>query len=277
MIYTTIKPILKYLFVFCFVPGFLMAQGDLMVYPKRIIFEGIKRTEQLSLSNTGNDTARYVISIIQIRMTEDGAFETITQPDSAQYFADKYFRFFPRNVVLAPHEAQAIKIQLINASGIKAGEYRSHIYLRSQAEAKPLGEENVKKDSSITVSIVPIFGISIPVLIRVGELSMDINVSNVSFLMEKNTVPVLKMDLERKGNISFYGDITVDHLSIKGKKTRMATATGMAVYTPNALRHFSLELDKNPSVNLHEGTLLIICTDRASKGTKPAQQQLKLQ
>lgn len=281
MIFKTIKPVLKFLFVFIvcfvFVPKSLTAQGDLMVYPKRIVFEGVKRTEQLSLSNTGNDTARYVISVINIRMTEDGAFETIAQPDSAQYFADRYFRFFPRNVVLAPHEAQAVKIQLINTNSIKAGEYRSHIYLRAQAEAKPLGEENTKKDSSITVSIIPIFGISIPVILRVGELSMDINLANVSFLLEKDTIPVLKMDLVRNGNISFYGDIAVDYLSNKGKKTRLATATGMALYTPNTIRHFSIELDKHLGVNFHEGALIIVCTDQASKGIKPAQQQFKLQ
>ena len=79
----------------------LMAQGNLMVFPRRVVFEGSKRSQTLNIANTGTDTARYNISIVQYRMKEDGAFEEITQPDSGENFADKYIRFFPRSVVLA--------------------------------------------------------------------------------------------------------------------------------------------------------------------------------
>src|ERR1700712_3004080 len=125
--------ILKSFFFFLFIIWFqnILAQGDLLVYPKRINFEAGKRTEQLSLSNIGADTARYAISIIQGRMGVDGALEIITQPDSGQNFADKFIRYFPRTVVLPPHEAQAVKFQLINTSELKTGEYRSHLYLRA--------------------------------------------------------------------------------------------------------------------------------------------------
>jgi len=86
-------------------PVHLFAQGDLMIYPKRIIFENLKRAQELSLLNNGKDTARYVISVVQISMKADGSFQTISEPDSGQNFADKNFRFFPRAVVLAPNES----------------------------------------------------------------------------------------------------------------------------------------------------------------------------
>src|SRR5476651_1473462 len=72
------------------------AQGNLIIMPRRVVFEGAKRTQELNLANTGKDTAKYVISVVEYRMKHDGNFELITQPDSGQNFADKNFRFFPR-------------------------------------------------------------------------------------------------------------------------------------------------------------------------------------
>src|SRR6185503_100157 len=86
------------------------AQGNLEIMPMRVVFEGQKKIVALNLANTGNDTARYVISTLEIRMKEDGTFERIEQPDSGQRFASSYIRFFPRSITLAPQEAQVIKI-----------------------------------------------------------------------------------------------------------------------------------------------------------------------
>ena len=68
------------------------AQGDLMLFPKRIVFDGSKKTQEINLANSGKDTARYILSVVQIRMKEDGSFENITEPDPGQNFADKYFQ-----------------------------------------------------------------------------------------------------------------------------------------------------------------------------------------
>ena len=134
------------------------AQGDLLLYPKRIVFEGAKRSQTLNIANNGKDTARYFISVVQMKMKEDGSFETISQPDSGQDFADKNFRFFPRNVVLAPNEAQSVKIQLVNTNDMLPGEYRSHIYFRAEADKKPLGEKDAIQDSgSISVNVIAVF------------------------------------------------------------------------------------------------------------------------
>ena len=51
------------------------AQGDLMLFPKRIIFDGSKKTQEINIANSGKDTARYILSVVQIRMKEDGSFE----------------------------------------------------------------------------------------------------------------------------------------------------------------------------------------------------------
>jgi hypothetical protein len=253
---------------FCtlFVTGNLMAQGNLLIMPKRVVFEGNKRSEELNLANIGKDTATYVISLIQIRMKEDGTFEKITQPDSSQLFADKFLRFFPRSVTLAPNEAQAVKVQLIKTGDLLPGEYRSHLYFRANPVPRPLGEEVVNKnDSTLAVRMTPIFGISIPVIIRRGVSDATVNISALQMDYEKENEIAVNITFNRTGNMSIYGDVLVDHISPQGKITRVGVAKGMAVYTPNAVRRFRLILDKTTAVNYHEGKLKVVYADQSAK------------
>ena len=246
----------------------LMAQGNLMVFPRRVVFEGTKRSQDLNIANTGTDTARYNISIVQYRMKENGEFVEITQPDSGEYFADKYIRFFPRTVVLPPNAAQVVKIQLMKAKDMLPGEYRSHLYFRAVPLEKPLGEKEAPKDTtSISIKIVPIFGITIPVIIHVGESTAKVNITNVSFEMVNDTIPTLNMAFNRTGNMSVYGDITIDYISPRGKVLRVSFIQGMAVYTPNPIRRLKIDVDKALGIDYRRGKFHIVYTSQSD--TKP--------
>jgi hypothetical protein len=255
------------------------AQGDLLITPRRVVFEGSKRSFDLNLANAGRDSATYAISLIQIRMKEDGGFETITQPDPGQRFAESFVRFFPRSVTLGPGEAQVVKIQLTKVNDLTTGEYRSHFYFRAVPKAKPLGEKEQAIDTtSISVKLTPIFGITIPVIIRVGESNTKVTLSELGFTMVNDTIPSIKLIFNRTGNMSVYGDISVDHISMQGKITRVGIANGVAVYTPNAVRRFQLNLGKVPGVDYKSGTLRVIYS--APSDVKPqryAEAELALQ
>ena len=252
------------------------AQGNLLVTPKRVVFEGSKRSEELNIANTGKDSATYVISFIQIRMKDDGTVEQIQQPDSAQLFADKYLRVFPRRVSLAPNEAQTVKLQFVNSGELTEGEYRSHLYFRAVPNQKPLGESETSRDTSISVKLVPIFGISLPVIIRHGESTAKITVSDLSFKMDNNTDPALYFTFNRTGNMSVYGNINVEYLSPSGKATNVGIVKGLAVYTPNKLRRFKVMLDKKSYLDYHTGKLHLVYTDDSNKQVKLAEQELVL-
>ncbi len=263
-------------FSFCF-SSRLMAQGNLLVTPKRVVFEGNKRSEELNLANIGKDTATYLISFIQIRMKEDGTFERITVPDSAQSFADKNLRFFPRSVTLGPNEAQTVKVQITRANDLMPGEYRSHLYFRASQPEKPLGDTIPANDSVLSIHLTPIFGISIPVIIRKGESDATVNIPELNFQIDKDSTPALNITFIRSGNMSVYGDITVDHISPQGKVTRVGIVKGLAVYTPNTKRRFHLALNKTSGINFHSGKLQVVYADESSKAVKLAQQELVLQ
>lgn len=235
------------------------AQGDLLITPRRVVFEGSKRSVDLNLANTGRDSATYAISLIQIRMKEDGGFETITAPDEGQRFADGFIRFFPRTVTLGPNEAQVVKVQLTKTGELTAGEYRSHFYFRAVPKPKPLGVEEKPRDTTtISVQLTPVFGITIPVIIRIGESNTRITLSELAFKIINDTIPQLSMTLKRSGNMSVFGDLAVDHISNQGKITRVGIANGVAVYTPNAVRRFQFNLNKVPGVDYKTGALRVL-------------------
>ncbi|MBW6502417.1 MAG: hypothetical protein K0B05_13585 [Bacteroidales bacterium] len=235
------------------------AQGNLLITPRRVVLEGSKRSFDLNLANIGQDSATYAISLVQIRMTDDGGFETITEPDPGQRFADRYIRYFPRSVTLGPNESQVVKIQLVRTNELSAGEYRSHFYFRAVPKARPLGEADTSQDtSSFSVRLTPIFGITIPVIIRSGETSVNVALTDLSLKLEENSDPGLSLLFNRTGNMSVYGDLTVDHISPQGSVTRVGIAKGVAVYTPNAVRRFQFNLNRVQGVDFRSGTLRVI-------------------
>ena len=252
-----------------FFPFNTRAQGNLLITPKRAVFEGNKKSMDLNLANIGQDTATYAISLVEIRMTEAGSFETITEPDEGQQFASPYLRYFPRTVTLGPNEAQTVKVQLVRSGALESGEYRSHLYFRAVPESKPLGEEEeaLPDPTSISVKLTPIFGITIPVIIRVGQPSVSVTISDLGLTFANDTVPRLIMTFSRSGNASVYGDLAVDHVSDQGKTTRVGIANGVAVYTPNVKREFELSLYNIPGVDYNNGKLVL--TFSAPTDVKP--------
>lgn len=253
-----------------------LAQGNLLVFPKRLIFNENIQSQSINLSNSGTDTARYIISFVQIRMKEDGVFENITQPDPNQYFADPYLRIFPRKVILGPNESQVVKVQLQKTAQMAPGEYRSHLYFRAEADIKPLGESELQKDtSSISVKLIPVFGITIPVIIRKGEVTSTVTLTNAIFQKVNDSIPTVKLDFNRSGNISVYGNIRVNLITPNGKSTRVGDVDGFAVYTPGSLRKCKIELKKG--IDYSKGKLVIsYLTPAEDSGQKIAETEVIL-
>lgn len=238
-------------------PKSVLAQGDLLITPRRVVFEGNKQSQELTLANTGKDTAKYNVSFVQYRMTEAGAFEQITEPDSGQYFADKYLRVFPRSVTLAPNEAQVVRMQFRKMPDMKPGEYRSHLYFRAVPNEKPLGEDAVTDTTSIGIRLIPIFGITIPIIARVGDLPLTVELSQLALDTKTDTVPNLSITFLRSGDKSVFGDISVNWVPDRGESVEVGIVRGIAVYTPNKIRHFTMKLRNLPGVDYTRGKLIV--------------------
>ena len=256
----SLKLTLSFLIALSLPGAVAFAQGDLLLSPIRIVFEGSKKSQEINLANVGKDTATYVISVVDYRMRDDGGFDKIDTPDAGQNFAGPFLRFFPRRVTLAPNEAQVVKLQLIKTNELLPGEYRSHLYFRAVPDETPIGDTlKRKKDTSgISIQLVPVFGITIPVIIRVGENTSEASLSNLIFFSQDK--PTIHFVINRSGNMSVYGDIKVEHINTSGKATEVKVAKGIGIYTPNATRNINLELDGDKGVNYHTGKIRVTYT-----------------
>lgn len=254
----------------------LMAQGDLMIYPKRITFEGIQnRVQNINLSNVGKDTATYKLSYSEIKMDQDGKFISIEEPEPDQRFASPYLRFYPRTITLAPNESQTVKIQLIKTNELQQGEYRSHLYFRAVPKNKVLEkEDSAHKPEGLSISITPVFGISIANLITMGESTTAVTLSNL-VVQHSETGITLFLDFNRTGNMSCYGDIQVNHISPEGITTNTATVKGFAVYSPGNLRKTKIKLNTTSNSDYTKGQLQVIYSPQ-DKGVKYAEATLHL-
>jgi len=240
-----------------FVATAAMAQGDLLINPIRVVFEGQKQNADLNLTNIGKDTSVYMISFLSYRMQQNGSFEQLEKPDTT-FAADKYLRLFPRKVVLPPNESQTIRLQLRKPTNLKQGEYRSHIYFRAEKEKTPLGMKDLRIDSTkMTVSITPIFGISIPVIVRNGNLSNQLSLSDVSVQHVNDTTSILNVTINRSGNKSAYGNLRVEFHPAKGHKVDVGFANGIGVYPEILKRDFALYIKVIEEMKMEGGKLVI--------------------
>ena len=250
------------LLIFIVFPALAEAQGNLLITPRRVVFEGNKTSQEVNLANTGQDSATYTISFVQYRMIPEGTFEQIEEPDPGQRFADKMIRYFPRSVTLAPGEAQMVRMQLRRSSDTEPGEYRSHMYFRAVPEESALGmEEQLEDTTAIGIRLTPIFGITIPVIVRAGDTEAEVSINNMSVESMNDTTAKLSIVFNRSGNRSVYGDLTVDYKPNSGAGMQVGLVRGIAVYTPNETRKFQMDIKKPEGINFTDGKLVVRFTN----------------
>jgi hypothetical protein len=235
-----------------------LAQGDLIVSPARLVFDNKKQTQELNLVNIGKDTAVYTISFVQKNMKEDGSFVNIEKPDEGQMFADPYMRIFPRTIKLAPGKPQVIKLQYTRKSDMADGEYRSHLYFRAEKNGTPLGMADMKIDTTkLVVQLIPVFGISIPIIINSGSVVVASTLSDVKISNEQKDLQTLKFTINRTGNMSIYGDLSVEFAPKKGKPFPVGTMNGVGVYTNIDKRNITINLTNDLDKKLKNGKLKV--------------------
>tara|TARA_R110001606_G_scaffold398020_1_gene576054 strand:- start:2175 stop:3221 length:1047 start_codon:yes stop_codon:yes gene_type:complete len=208
------------------------AAGDLLVAPTRVVLDGERGTE-IILNNIGSETATYRISLELRRMTPDGRLEEVSDEESndIEKAAKAMIRYAPRRVTLPPNQPQAIRLGVRAPEGLPDGEYRAHMLFRAIPEARSVTQEK-PLEGGLSISLTPIYGVTIPVIIRQGNLQATAAIANGR--MEKNPDgQSFAFDLSRSGDRSTYGEIRI----IKpGVGEPIMVARGIAVYPELAMR-----------------------------------------
>jgi P pilus assembly chaperone PapD len=235
------------------------AVGDLTVSPTRVIFEGRDRSTQINLINRGEEAATYRIEFLQYRMQEDGQLVEVQEPNELEKFADKLVRFSPRQVKLEPNQAQTVRLLLRKPKDLPAGEYRSHLLffaVPDEQSGADIERRASTDEEGFSIAITPIFRISIPVIVRHGELAANFNISDVA--LDNSSSPQLSLMVQRDGNRSVYGDLRVNYYSSQSAEPVLLNyAKDFVLYTSTNTRKTSLDLRVPDGVNLNDGELKI--------------------
>jgi P pilus assembly chaperone PapD len=244
------------IFLIGFVQFYICAQGQLLITPARVVFKTNNIKEIINLVNTGEKTESYTVSFVQRRMNEDGSFTEITEPDPDENFADAHLRIYPRSITLKPGEGQVVMLQRRRDGNNKPGEYRSHLYFRSNTNYEALGKTVVDTLTGVDIKLTPVFGMTIPIIFRTGNTSANATLSDLKLDRQEDSNQ-LNFTLNRAGNRSLYGDFTVNYFPVKGESITIAQLNGVAIYTTINKRFMSINLPRTPSINFDEGTIKI--------------------
>lgn len=245
--------------------GAVSGMGDINLYPRRIVIDQRQRIATVGLYNKIAAPGEYEISIRDMVMTsEGGLFPVGNLPEgvSAERLqpAGEMLRWSPRRVRLLGNEAQTVRVMARPPADLPDGEYRSHFMVVSTPPGVDDGFsiENATGNADgtgIGVRIRPRFALSIPVIMRVGETTLDVGLEGMG-LTEADEGTAISMTITRSGTRSAYGDVLV---TMPGSAEPVAIARGVGVYPEIDSRTLSLQLNSEFDASLlQRGSILTV-------------------
>lgn len=264
--------------------GSVGGMGDVNLYPRRIVMDGSQRVASVGLFNRTAAPGDYEISVADLMMTPDGQLRPLEAlppgtPTGRLQSASAFIRWSPRRVELPGSEAQTVRIMARPPADLPPGEYRTHFQVISIPRDTDEGftiEQAVgvagDNGGNIGVVIRPRFGLSIPVIIRVGETTLQVALSEIALARATDGLH-LGVTINRSGTRSAYGDIEVTTPGFDGP---VAVARGVGVYPEIDARRVDLPFVEGfDQARLRPGTRLTIrfIDDDVAPGETLAQQE----
>lgn len=207
-------------------PTAAQAQGDLLVAPTRVILEGSRGTEVI-LSNIGSEEATYRIGLELRRMGPDGRLEPVEKIDAndAEEAALGMIRYAPRRITLPPGQPQAVRLAARPGADLPDGEYRVHMSFKAIPQPREATEQ-AEAPQGVTIQLIPIYGVTIPIIIRHGRVEAQVAINQPQILQGEDG-PELSITLNRAGDSSTYGSLQVTK---PGQEEPLMVLNGVAVY-----------------------------------------------
>lgn len=219
--------------------------GGLSISPTRLVLEPGETSAQVSLFNSSGKTVTYRIEAVELEALREGGYSAVAEGEIPAWSAAQWLRYAPRQVTLAPGERQVVKVIARAPRTSPAGEYRSHLRFSSIPTVKPVedgetsGENDNEADRSVAVSVGLEYRVTIPVILRLGELTGGTEiVSAERHVVAATGQDEVRVTLRRTGSRSDYGVIRV--LDASGAELGMVR--GISVLAPLITRTVTIPL-----------------------------------
>ena len=239
------------------------ARDALQILPTRVVMTD-ETSADLTLINKGDEAGTYRILLRNIRTDDNGQFQEALEAHQGELFADEFVRYSPRRITVDADSNQKVRLVVRKPRNLPPGEYRTHMVFQSLPKEVPNTLDNATQD--VRVSVDPIIEISIPIIIRSGNLNAGVALDELSLTGDN----LLSLQIKRDGNRSVYGDVEVFVNSGKAKGEQAGFAKGVSVYVPNGLRNFLLPLTLPSGFNPSTDDLLVRFKEDPSYGGNQA-------
>ncbi|WP_231730360.1 hypothetical protein [Novosphingobium sp. Fuku2-ISO-50] len=231
--------------------GAVGGMGDINLYPKRVVIDDRNRVASVGVYNKTANTGDYDITIADMMMSADGR---LVEPASVKdgdptrarlKGASEMVRWSPHRFTLPGNESQMVRLMARVSPDLPAGEYRTHF----SVIAVPPGDDGLTIDEAangkqtatgIGVKITPRFGISIPVIIRVGETTLTSGLKDFAVNSTPEGQKLVRITITRSGTRSSFGDIAI---TAPGAPKPVAAIKGVGVYTEVDERTITVPVD----------------------------------
>jgi len=231
--------------------------AQLLVSPVRVVLDENRRSAEVYLLNTTQETRTYQILWVEKYQTEEGGYRELTtaEMDSAAK-ASELVRFSPRQVTIAPGQRQKVRLRMGRLANVADGEYRSHLLFRAVAiNSDGLAESSSGQGMSLKMDVN--ISVSIPIMVRKGTMSVDTRISAIDLERlppaGKKGQLMMLLTLSRTGLGSSYGAVEVFMQDPKKKSlSQIGILTNIALFQESAQRklRIPLKVDSIPSGSL---------------------------
>lgn len=246
--------------------GAVSGLGDINLYPKRLVLTDRDRIGTIGVYNRTAVTGDYEISINDKIMRPDGSIIDLADEEPsaipASYRpASTMLKWSPRNVQLPGNGSQTVRIMPRLPAQLPAGEYRAHFTI---VAVPPVNSDTdsieaatgQQASTGIGVQILPRFGITIPVIVRVGQTTLQSGISDIRLSEAPDGRKAISVTLTREGTRSAFGDIVI---TTTGTTKPVAIVRGVGLYTEINSRTVLVPVDPSlPANMLHAGVPLSV-------------------
>jgi P pilus assembly chaperone PapD len=249
------------------VTGVTVGAANLNITPRRVIFEGSKRTEAVYVFNQGAATAAVDVALVDNIMLPTGEIVPVTRaaekgtasiaPLGRLKSARDLIIATPGRLTLAPGTGKTIRLRAGLPSGVdQTSEYRTHLTITTlpPASSGVTADAAASSRGELSISINTVFGISIPLIVRNGQT--EATAAYGGFALEHDIRPatdteparplaILVAPLKRNGSASVYGNVEVRSGNAKNGEL-IGLTRGIAVYPELDQRELRIPLAREP-------------------------------
>ena len=242
------------------------AFADIFLTARRVVLEGGRRTEGVTLMNTSVNRNTYRVVINYRDMSEDGALAERNEAKAGEKRWQEILRYSPRQFVLEAGDSQLVRLSFNPQASLPDGEYRYFINFQLLPHIPEPAPSSQEKAEGINLQILPTYALAIPVIYRKGRLEAKAELGEATFQPASGeTGPKLRVKLSRTGTASTYGQVRVLFVPDSGAEEEVALQKGLAIYVENDHRWVTLDLRSPSNQAIKGGRLKVSYTPDGRK------------